>query len=145
MTKARRSMEATRPRPRRDVAIAVAVSLLLGAGVPAYAAGADDETSTLGVSRAVRPAVRPVKRTSPAPKVDPDSVLVRFDPHAKARLDRLAAAGVRGAEAVPGTDWVELETAPGGATVARVRLSADPAVAEVAPNYIRSAAVVPND
>jgi type VII secretion-associated serine protease mycosin len=85
------------------------------------------------------------KRAVPAPRVDQSTVLVRFDPHARARLDSLAASGVRGADAVPGSDWIELETAPGDAGATLARLSADPAVAEVAPNYIRSAAVVPND
>lgn len=147
MTRARTSREAAPPRMRRNrrrhVSIALAVALLLGAGVPAHAAAA--EAHTARASRAVRPAVRPVKRTSPAPRIDPDSVLVRFDPHATARLDRLVAAGVRGAEAVPGSEWIELRTVPGGANAARVRLSADPAAAAVEPNYIRSAAVVPND
>jgi len=94
------------------------------------------------VSVAAAPGPRAADRRGP--EIDRDHVIVRLRTTGPALGRRLAAAGVRGLRAVPGTEWTALET-DGRADRVRSRLATDPAVIEVRPSYLRRASTIPDD
>ena len=94
------------------------------------------------VSVAAAPSPRADDRRGP--EIDRDHVVVRMRTTSPAVGRRLAAAGVRGLRAVPGTAWTALET-DGRADRVRSRLASDPAVIEVRPSYLRRASTIPDD
>ncbi|MGH9038301.1 MAG: S8 family serine peptidase, partial [Acidimicrobiia bacterium] len=96
--------------------------------------------------------VPPVGATGTAPDVtaspaDGSSLLVRFRSPVSTAGARVIAAGhgARLAEAVDGTGFALVSTAPGAAGDVLEALAADPRVATAEPNSLRQAAAVPSD
>ncbi|HEY3241291.1 MAG TPA: S8 family serine peptidase, partial [Acidimicrobiia bacterium] len=113
--------------------LAVAVALALAA--PSFAAHVPPAGAT---------GSPPAAAGDPA---DGSSLLVRFrSPVTIAGARDVAAAyGARLEEAVDGTGFAVLTTAPGAASDVLDELAADPRVATAEPNYLRRAAAVPSD
>src|SRR6476619_4836613 len=74
------------------------------------------------------------------------TVLVKFKPSApKARRDTaVASQGGRVAQALPGTSFIKVTTTGRAEDLAK-RLKADPSVAQVTFDYVRTASATPND
>jgi hypothetical protein len=133
-------------RTRRVCFGALVVALLaLPVVAPAAGALARPAAAPMGV---LRPSIDTTRFTQPAkPLLDPEHVFVRMKPALRGSgLARIAAApAVVSTKSVAHTSWTVVETVAGEAGSTAARLARDPAVADVAPSYLRKISTIPND
>ncbi|WP_258724374.1 S8 family serine peptidase [Cellulomonas sp. NS3] len=130
------------------VGFGLAAGVLPAAGAPAGASPAAVADPTGGerpTDRGDVPSFAPAPEAEPAPEAD--HVLVRFVDDATPTQERavLGAVGARGADEVDGTGFVEVPVGDEAPEDVLARLEADPLVAEVQLDHVRSAAAWTDD
>lgn len=132
---------------RRLSSAALALALIAPASaISASASAASPMPASKAKASAAKHLPRPTRHRPAKQAHDPHRVLVKFRPSAsKARRDNAVAShGGRVGQALPGTGFVEVTTNGRAEDLART-LKTDPAVAQVALDYVRQASAAPND
>ncbi|GAA1991876.1 hypothetical protein GCM10009817_37520 [Terrabacter lapilli] len=131
---------------RRLSSAALALALIAPvSAMSASASAASPSRASKGKVPAAKHLPRPTRHAAKQAH-DPHRVLVKFRSSApKARRDSAVTShGGRVGQALPGTGFVEVTTSGRAEDLAR-RLKTDPAVAQVALDYVRQASATPND
>ena len=131
---------------RRPFAAALTLALIAPVTVLATSSVASAAPTPTAKKVVAKHLPRPTRTGGHTRANDPHTVLVKFKTTASttSRDRALKRRGGRAGERVAGTSFVKVTTS-GRADELASRLSADPSVAEVTLDYVRSAAATPND